>query len=178
MNTEPPTKEEADKKEILEKYAPDVDSIDLDLSGTEPAQPEVSPEIIAEEKAREERDAAEFAKRQAPEIEFVELDFLQNEETEDERIFRTQFRQVVLAGYMEGKSLDEIYTAVEAIERSPAVDTKNLPLRELASRIYRSAQERGSEVTRCHICGKYNPRYEDSCPSFCPYNENEGRGQS
>ncbi|AGY58360.1 hypothetical protein [Gloeobacter kilaueensis] len=175
MSVEPPSEQEKDKQKILEKYAPDIDKIDLDLSGTGPAQPNVSPDVMAKEKAEEEKAAVEFAREQAPNVELEDFDFLHDQESEDERIFRTQFRQVVLAGYMEGKSLDEIYTAVEAIERSDAVDTKNLPLRDLAGRIYRSAKERGSEVQRCYICGKYNPRYEDSCPSFCPYSESEGQ---
>lgn len=178
MNSEPKSQEEIDKQQVLEKYAPDIDKIDLDLSGTETAQPAVSAEIMAKEEAKEEEAIAEFAGQQTPEVELLDLGFLHGAESEEERVFRTQFRQVVLAGYMDGKSLDEIYAVVDGMERSSNVNTQNLPLRDIAGRIYRSAQERGTEVQRCHICGKYNPRYEDNCPSFCPYNDSEGQGQS
>ncbi|UFP93908.1 hypothetical protein [Gloeobacter morelensis] len=175
MSAEPQSKEATDSQENPEKYTPDLDKIDLDLSGTETAQPNVSPEIIAREEAKEAQVIADYADAQAPDLEFLPLDFLNDQEDEEERDFRVKFRQVVLAGYGEGKSLDEIYTAVDAIERSKAVDTKNLPLHDLAERIYRSAANRSSEVTRCYICGKYNPRYEDSCPTFCPYSESIGQ---
>ena len=177
MSIEPQSQEEADKQKLLEKYAPDLDKIDLDLSGTGTAQPNVSPEIIEREEAREEQAIEELARTQTPDIELLDLGFLTGQESEEDRLFRIKFRQVVISGYMEGKSLDEIYALVDGMERSSAVDdhSSSLPLRDIASRIYRSAQERGGETQRCHICGKYNPRYEDNCPSFCPYSDSEGQ---
>lgn len=162
--------EDSAKQEFAQKYAPNLDKVDLNLTGTETAQPDVSPEIIEREDEKEEQAKTELSE-QAPDLELVDLEFLQSDQSEEERLFRIQFRQLVLAGHAAGKSLEEVYVDVRDVEATPEARSQALPLREIAQRIYRSADQRGGADAQCNICGKMNPRYEDNCPSFCPYGE-------
>lgn len=169
MNVQQKSDEDAAKQEFAQKYAPDLSKIDLDLSGTETAQPDVTPEDIERANKQEEKAKLDLTEEQAPNLELLNLDFLRPEQTEEERLFRVQFRQMVLAVHAQGKSLEDVYANITELKRSNAEIIQKLPLQDIAQRLWKSAEQRGGVDEICTICGKVNPSFEANCPSFCPY---------
>jgi membrane-bound lytic murein transglycosylase len=169
MNIEQMSDEDTAKQEFAQKYAPDLSNIDLDLSGTETAQIDVTHEDIEASNKAEEQAKQELVEEQSPNLELLNLDFLRPEQTEEERLFRVQFRQMVLANHAQGKTIEDVYANITELKRSDEKMAQSLPLQDIAKRLWRSAEQRGSADELCTICGKVNPSFEANCPSFCPY---------
>ncbi|MBC7883511.1 MAG: hypothetical protein H7Y37_19655 [Anaerolineae bacterium] len=169
MNTKEISDEDTAKQEFAQKYAPDLSKLDLDLSGTETAQIDVTHADIEASSKEEEKAKQELTEAQTPNLELLNLDFLRPEQTEEERLFRVQFRQMVLAVHAQGKTIEDVYANITELKRSDEKMTQTLPLKDIAQRLWKSAEQRGGVDEICTICGKVNPSFEANCPSFCPY---------